>query len=133
MIGRDSKKTLKIVGLSVFFILILLYAGLRSKDLVLGVKIKNVNLKDRATIIESTIKIEGNARNATSLMLDGREISIDELGNFSETIALLPGYNILSLEAEDRFGNKDEKNYKLIYQPSAVPTPEEEVYEENQE
>ena len=115
----NLKKILKTAGLSVFFILIIVYAFFRSKDLIFGVKIKNVNLdglpaQSGATITENIIKLTGNARNAINLTLDGREISVDQQGNFNETIALLPGYNIINIKARDKFGYIDEKNYKLI-------------------
>ena len=60
------------------------------------------------------VKITGNAENAKNLTLNGREISIDQAGNFNETIALLSGYTIITIEAKDKFGYKDEKNYQLI-------------------
>lgn len=107
----DAKKILKIASLFFFSLIIIIYAFLRSSDLVFGVKIKNVNL----TRDEKLVKITGNARNAVNLFLDGREISIDGEGNFSETIALLLGYNIVSLEAHDKFENHDYKSYQLIY------------------
>ncbi len=111
----NAKKIIKLVGFSIFFVLIVSYAIFVSRDLLLGVKIKDVNLVDGSTFSESVIKINGNARNAISLTLNGREISINEEGDFEETIALLSGYNIISLRAQDKFGQTDEKNYKLIY------------------
>lgn len=110
----NLKKIVKIAGLSIFFVLIIFYAFFRSSDLILGVKITNVNLVDGATVAESVIKVTGNAKNAIKLTLDGREISVDEQGNFSETIALLPGYNILTIKAQDKFGYVDEKDYQII-------------------
>jgi hypothetical protein len=110
-----SKKTIKIIGFVLFFILIIVYAIVGSKDLIWGVKIKNVNLVDGSTATSSIIKLTGDARNAIKLTLNGREISVDQNGNFSETIALLPGYNIINIKAEDKFGDIDEKNYKLMY------------------
>ena len=111
----NLKKIVKIGGLSIFFILIFSYAFFISKDVIFGVKIKNVNLVDGATMTESVVKLTGNARNAINLVLNGREISVDQEGNFSETIALLSGYNIINIKAKDKFGNTDEKNYKLMY------------------
>src|SRR3989344_7823408 len=111
----DVKKILQIVGFSIFFLLIVIYAFFRSQDLIFGVKIKNVNIVDGIKISNSILKITGNAKNATNLTLNGREISIDQEGNFNETIALLIGYNIINIKAEDKFGYVDEKNYKLIY------------------
>src|SRR3989338_6768866 len=110
----DAKKILQIMGLFIFFILIIIYAFFRSHDLIFGVKIKNVNLTDGATINESIIKVTGNARNVIKLTLNGREISINQQGDFEETIALLAGYNIINIKAEDKFGYMDEKNYQII-------------------
>lgn len=111
----NFKKIVKISGLSVFFIFIIFYAFFVSKDLIFGVKIRNVNLVDGATITENVIKITGNAKNAINLTLDGREISVDQQGNFDETFALLPGYNIINIKAKDKFGYVDEKNYKVMH------------------
>jgi hypothetical protein len=114
--NASGKKILKILLPVLFFLVIILYALLSSRDLIFGVKIKNVNLQDGATVTESIQKVTGNAKNATRLTLDGREISVDEAGNFDETVALLLGYNVINIKAVDKFGHLDEKNYKLIYQ-----------------
>jgi hypothetical protein len=110
-----AKKIVKISGVAVFFLLIIIYAFFRSKDLIFGVKIINVDIVNGATVTSPTMEVTGTARNAISLSLDGREISVDQQGNFDETIALLPGYNIISIRAQDKFGHTDEKNYQLIY------------------
>jgi hypothetical protein len=111
----DAKKILRVGLLTVLFLFIIIYAFFRSKDLIFGVKVKNVNLVDGTKYTESVIKITGIAKNATYLGLNDREISIDQAGNFSEDFALLSGYNIIKIEAKDKFGHIDEKNYKLIY------------------
>ncbi len=111
----NIKKILSIVSISTFFLLIILYAFFRSKDLLFGVQIKNVNIMDGAKMTENTINLTGIARNAVNLTLNGREISVDQQGNFNETIALLSGYNVIDIKAKDKFGNGDEKIYKLIY------------------
>jgi Glucodextranase, domain B len=112
---RDFKKILRISGISLLFLIIVLYAFFRSYDLIFGVKIKNVNLVDGTKYPENVIKISGNAKNAVNLTLNGREISVDQQGNFGEDIALLPGYNIVSIVAKDKFGHIDEKDYKLTH------------------
>jgi len=112
---QNVKKIMKFIILSLFFLFIIIYAFLRSKDLIFGIKIKNVNITDNSKITENIIKITGNAKNAIKLTLNDREISINQEGNFEETIALLSGYNIVNIKAQDKFGNNDEKNYKLIY------------------
>ena len=111
----QAKKILKISLILLLFILIIVFVFFNSKDLIFGVKIKNVNIADNMKVPENTIKITGRAKNAIKLSLDGREISVDQRGNFDETIALLSGYNIVNIKAQDKFGNIDEKNYQLIY------------------
>jgi hypothetical protein len=113
---RDVKKILKIAGFSLFFLFIIVYGFFRSEDLIFGVKIKNVNIEDGQTLEQSVLPITGNAKNAVNLSLNGRSVSIDKDGNFNETIALILGYNVVSIEAVDKFGNSDEKNYKLTMQ-----------------
>jgi hypothetical protein len=112
---QDFKKILKFSLLGIFFLLIVVYGFFRSQDLVFGIKIRDINIQDGQTFTESAVLVTGNAKNAVNLSLNGRTISIDKGGNFTETIALLSGYNVISLEAADKFGNTDRKNYKLIY------------------
>jgi len=112
---QDAKKILKIASISVLFLFIVIYAFFRSKDLIFGVKIRNVNIVDGAKVTNNIMNITGTAKNAVDLTLNDRTISVDQKGNFNETIALLPGYNVLDIKAQDKFGNVDEKNYKVMY------------------
>ena len=112
----NLKRKLKL-GLSItFFIFILSYGLFQARDLIFGISIKNVNIENQTTFKESPISVSGNAKNAIFIAINGREISVDKVGNFKEDIALSLGYNIVKIEAKDKFGHSDEKNYKLIYQ-----------------
>ena len=71
-------------------------------------------MQSGATLASNVVEITGIAKHAIYLSLDGREISVNQLGDFDETIALLPGYNIINIRAKDKFGNTDEKNYQII-------------------
>ncbi|MCM2338841.1 MAG: hypothetical protein NDI62_00065 [Burkholderiales bacterium] len=113
--NTDFKKILKISSLSALLLFIVIFAFFKTKDLMFGVKIKNVNIVDGSKMTEKVIKITGTAKNAINLSLNGRQISIDQKGNFEETISLSKGYNIISIKAKDEFGNNDEKNYQLMY------------------
>lgn len=113
---HNTKKILKISILSFFFLFIFIYAFFISHDLIFGVKIKNVNIVDGAKTTNPILQITGNAKNATKLSLNDRIISVDQDGDFNETIALLSGYNIITIKAQDKFGYSDEKNYKLIFE-----------------
>lgn len=120
----SGKKILQLVSLSVFFLSIAIYAFFGSSNLIYGIKIKNINIQSRASertniqsgekVTDSIIQITGKAENAINLTLNGREISVNEAGDFHETIALLMGYNVVNITAKDKFGYLDEKNYKII-------------------
>ena len=110
----NLKKILKVVSLSALFVFIIIQAFFNTKDLIFGVKIKNVNIVNGINDEINIIKITGNAKNAKKLILNGREISINQNGNFNETLSLLSGYNVITIKAEDKFGYKDEKNYQLM-------------------
>ncbi len=84
----DAKKILKIVSISLFVLFIVIFAFFRSKDLIFGVKIKNVSINGSPAetitkINDNTIKITGSAKNAINLLLNGRIISVDQKGYFS--------------------------------------------------
>jgi len=111
---QDAKKILKIALLSVLFIFIAVYAFFNTRDLVFGVKIRDVVITRGKAEKINILNITGNAKNAKKLTLNGREISIDQRGNFNETIALILGYNIVTIRAEDKFALEDEKHYQLI-------------------
>ncbi|MEI8269858.1 MAG: hypothetical protein WCG45_00655 [bacterium] len=113
--NKDAKKILKITLLSIFFVFIIIFVFFNSRNLIFGVKIKNVNITDNMKATENIQKITGVAKNAIKISLNGREISIDQKGNFDETISLSVGYNLINIKAQDKFGNVDEKNYQLIY------------------
>ena len=113
--AQDFKKILKVASVLGIATIIFFYALFQSYALVFGIKIKNVNIADGAKTENPVLEITGKAENAVLLTINGRTISVDEGGNFKETIVLLGGYNVISIEAEDKFGNKDEKNYKLIH------------------
>src|SRR3989339_883839 len=109
-----NAKTLKIILVGIFFLLIVVFVFFNSRELIFGIKIKEVNLTDNMKVSESVLTVTGVAKNAVKLTLNDREISIDQKGNFNETLALFSGYNVVTLKAEDKFGNRDAKNYQVI-------------------
>ena len=58
--------------------------------------------------------IRGKAEKAILLTINGREIFIDQAGNFSEVISPLPGYSVVTLFAKDKFGKTAEKKFEMF-------------------
>jgi len=81
-----------------------------------GVKIE-ATLEKKANSPLATVK--GKAEKATHLTLNGREIFIDKEGNFSESIAMLPGFSVVTLNAKDKFGKTAEKKFEIVIEKDA--------------
>jgi hypothetical protein len=64
-------------------------------------------------------KVSGSASKAIYLTLNGREIFVDTDGNFSESIAVLPGFSVVTLDAKDKFGKTAEKKFEVVYEENA--------------
>ena|SRR3989338_2809305 len=109
----NIKSKLKIVVIVLLFAIIIGYAFFRTKDLLFGVKLKIYDLKDYQSFEEPVITINGNAKRATELLINGRKIFITKEGSFTEKLLLLPGYNIIDIKATDRFGKSEEEVFHL--------------------
>lgn len=59
------------------------------------------------------VTIRGKAEKATLLTINGKEIFIDQDGNFKEVVSPLPGYSVITLFAKDKFGKTAEKKFEL--------------------
>ncbi len=111
--NKSIKWWLGIGSCIVLFACIGIFAYMKMDFLFRGVKISA--LIDKSDI-SPLVKVIGNAKNATYISLNGREIFIDKEGNFSENVALLPGLSVITLSAEDKFGHMDEKKLEVMYQ-----------------
>jgi hypothetical protein len=113
----ESRKSLKSlvpkILLLVLFVFIVFYAHSRTAFLSQGVQLSVDNLENGETIGERVIELTGTAKRAIRLTLNGRELLIDEKGDFSDTLVLSPGFNTLTIEAEDKFDNYKQLDYML--------------------
>jgi len=81
-----------------------------------GVEI-NAEIEEMGNSPLATIK--GVASKATYLTLNGREIFIDKEGNFSESIVVLPGFSVITLNARDKFGKTALKKFEIVREGNA--------------
>ena len=98
------------------FLIILFFSYEKMCFIWKGVKI-SATLESQNNSSLTTIK--GTAPKATYLSLNGREIFIDKSGNFSESIVVLPGFSVVTLNARDKFGKTAEKKFEVVYEGNA--------------
>lgn len=114
-----------IIGIGSIVIIALglgIYAYVQSREYLRGPVLTIEEPLDGSSSTTSLIALVGHARNISFLTLNGRQIFTNEQGNFKESLLLQNGYNIMTLEAKDRFGHQVEKRLELVYKPESVET-----------
>lgn len=106
---------MKILGAIAVVAVIGGYGMYRAKTIAEGPKVFIESPEDGSLLSESLVTISGTAKNISFLNLNGAQIFTDESGRFEEKILLSYGYNVITLEAKDRFGRKTEKSLQLMY------------------
>jgi hypothetical protein len=91
-----------------------IYFLFQARGYLFGPKITLDSPLDGETIHNSYFKVKGQALNVSSLSLNGRQIFTDENGNFSESLLLARGYNIIELTAQDKFGRVRKEKREVI-------------------
>lgn len=114
--NRGTTQKIFIAGIVAVIVVGLLYFIYRtSRAYLSGPSITITEPDNYAAFSTSTATIVGIAKRAQDITLDGRSITIDNNGNFRETILLMPGYNIETIAAHDQFGHTTEKRLELVY------------------
>lgn len=118
MLAQGFKKVLSLGFGGILFLFIAVYAFFHTKSLIFGVKIEVQGIENGASYTSPIISISGQAKKAAIFTLNGREIFIDKDGDWQDELLLSLGYNIISFEAKDKFGNDVKKDYQLYLKES---------------
>ena len=114
--NKNMKWWIGIISCIILFVFIFIFSYEKMSFVFNGVKIE-ATIEPQAN--SSLFKVKGIASKAIYLSLNGREIFIDKDGNFSESIIILPGFSIITLNAKDKFGKTAEKQFKLVSKENA--------------
>lgn len=91
------------------------YALYQTKSLREGPQLLITTPLNGSLATTSLLVISGTAKNISWITLNGRQIYVDEAGNFREQLLLSYGYNIITLSAKDKFGRTVSKKLELVY------------------
>lgn len=90
-----------------------------TKDLFLGAPLSIVTVKDGATVTDSFLPISGIAKHSSSVAINGRVVAVAKNGSFADGVVLSPGYNIIEIAEQDRFGKEKYKVLHLVAEPTS--------------
>jgi hypothetical protein len=99
-------------------VFILFYGFWSMKDMVFGARLSISGIPEERETESSVLNLSGISHKAKKITINGREVSVDLEGRFSEVVALLPGYNITTIESEDKFGKIETKVFRSYYEPA---------------
>lgn len=110
---RDTRSIVYSLVIIVFFGAILAYTYFEGRNYVAGPQITVIKPKNYELIRNNLVSIEGQTKNISKLILNDRNISIDENGNFKEKIMMANGYNLILIKGSDRFGKNKEISIEI--------------------
>ena len=114
----DRKKVKWLIKIAIIVLVVAVIGGygiFRVKTFAEGPVMTVSVPKNGSLVSDSLVTISGIAKNISFLNLNGAQIFTDEAGKFTEKILLSYGYNIITLEAKDRFGRKAETSLQIMH------------------
>ena len=111
--------TLKVTFVIIISILILGYGFFQARNLINGPEITITTPKNGDNLLDPLVVISGSAVNITRITLNDRQIFVDKQGRFSEKLLVPPGYTIIKVAAQDKFGRVTQKLIELNFTGSS--------------
>ncbi len=96
------------------FGLILSYILFETSDMLMGPIVTISEPLNGSSVESGVIPIKGQAKNVSSLTVNGRPIPIEEKGDFYSILILSEGYNVINIEASDKINNKIKKRIEVV-------------------
>lgn len=111
---RNGIYYFKIILPLIFFGSILFYSIFQGKNIIIGPKIEIYSIKNGDTVLDRFLSIEGISRNSNFFSINNNQILLDKNGNFNHKLLLQDGYNIIIVEAKDKFGKEKKVELEII-------------------
>lgn len=92
-----------------------IYGFFKAKGFLAGPDIIIEYPKNGQSVPQSYSAIKGRAVNISNLRVNGRQTFTDEEGNFEENLLLAKGYNIIEVQANDKFGREVKKTIEVVF------------------
>lgn len=115
-----SPITLKVGLLALGGIALVGLIVLNMHDSIFGTPLTIRSVPDGSTTTSMFFPIEGTARHARELRINGRPVTMNRDGSFKDEVVLSPGYNIVEVALRDQFDNQKVKTYHVVLNPTAT-------------
>ena len=119
--GITGKKLVKFISLGLLFAIIIGYGIGRGRDLIFGIRLSVTGIQDNQSVTDPILNLSCQAYHAVAITVNGRTVSIEEDGVWKDIIALVPGYNIITVAARDKFDRITSQQFTVNYKPPSKP------------
>ncbi len=109
-----QKITAKYTLLLILALIIVSYTIFQAHKIIIGPQVTIHTPTNGATVANTLLMVTGTAERVSLLTMNGRSIFIDTNGAFAEKLLLSPGYNTITIEAQDKFGKKITKSLQVV-------------------
>lgn len=110
----DLRRRLEITLLVAMVTIAIAYGLFKAYPLVAGPRIVIYSPADGDYVASTTFEVSGKVTRANIITLQGRPITIDTEGHFSETLVAQAPYTILVLVAQDHYGETVSKTVRVL-------------------
>jgi hypothetical protein len=104
----------KVVIIALFVLSFSAYGLYKSKGLISGPQITIDSPTNGSTVANSNTEIIGKVKNVAAVFLNGNQIFTNEKGEFKEGLLLASGYNIIVINAKDKFGRETKETREVV-------------------
>lgn len=98
------------------------YGFYEARNMLEGPKVLITSPATGTNVTDPLITLAGVAHNISYISLNDRPIFVDQAGNFTEKLLLSPGYTIMKMHAQDKFGRETQQLLELTYTPAISPS-----------
>ncbi|OHA27331.1 MAG: hypothetical protein A3C06_00575 [Candidatus Taylorbacteria bacterium RIFCSPHIGHO2_02_FULL_46_13] len=116
MATPDTRALVKITLIIFALVGLSAYAYVQTRAILTGPTLLILSPANGASVASTSpqITLRGEAHNISFITINGLQMFVDEQGKFARTLLLANGYNIITIEAQDKFNHSVKKELQLI-------------------
>ncbi len=112
-------------GIVVLLIIVFLFS--RVYGIIMGPRITIETPTPWQEITDGWVEVSGTIKYVSSAKINGRTLILHTDNSFRETLAVVPGYTMIEIVAQDRFGKENSVSIPITRDDIPIPPPEPET------
>lgn len=111
---EKTQNRFKKISLSILGLIVVVFVGTKIYPIIHGPQLTIHGLETVSHSTDPLVALSGTAHFTKDLIINGTPLPTGPDGTFNDYLVLNRGYNLITMEGRDRFGNTTVKNYTLV-------------------